>query len=187
MAKSKLPTVHTSEAEISECGKYRYDLIRVWGSKLASPSNYYALFIGLNPSTADASEDDPTIRRMLGFSRDWNCSGMIVTNLFSYRATDPKELKKAGYPVGERTHFLTMLHAVNTYCKHVVLCWGNTDTKGRAEEVLKGLHDRQKILSRIGQKMDICCLGLTKGGRPKHPLYLSRDTELVEYDLEGVV
>ena len=77
-------------AEISPCGLYRYSLTRKWEAWKGTVN-----FIMLNPSTADAQEDDPTIRRCIGFAKAWGYGGIVVTNLFAYRATNPKELKKS--------------------------------------------------------------------------------------------
>lgn len=86
-----------SDARLSPCGLYRYTLTRTWDA-----TKPRACWIGLNPSTADASEDDPTIRRMCGFADAWKCGGIIVVNLFALRATDPKELRRVKDPVGDR-------------------------------------------------------------------------------------
>ena len=88
-------TAPTSTAEISPCGLYRYRLTRTWDA--AAPA---LLFVMLNPSTADASEDDPTIRRCLGFARRERAGGLVVANLFAFRATDPKALEDAADPIG---------------------------------------------------------------------------------------
>ena len=77
-----------ANAKISECGNYRYWLTRE--SELEHPGRGTALFIMLNPSTADASEDDPTIRRCRGFAKSWECAGLTVANLYALRSTNPK-------------------------------------------------------------------------------------------------
>src|SRR4051812_49823510 len=82
-------------AVISACGAYRYVLTRQVGGGVRR-----ATFIMLNPSTADASNDDPTIRRCIGFAQRWGCGQLAVLNLFAYRATDPADLKRASEPVG---------------------------------------------------------------------------------------
>ena len=83
-----------SDAVISDCGKYRYRLTRKWG--YGRPCG----FIMLNPSTADALHDDPTIRRCVGFAKAWGCGALIVVNLFAVRATSPREMMRADDPVG---------------------------------------------------------------------------------------
>src|SRR5437868_5145783 len=82
-------------AVISQCGRYRYVLTRQGGTGERS-----AAFILLNPSTADATTDDPTIRRCIGFSRLWGCGRIAVLNLFAFRATQPGDLKRVADPVG---------------------------------------------------------------------------------------
>ena len=82
-------------ADFSACGTYRYALRRIW-----LPAAPQVLFIGLNPSTADEKSDDPTIRRCLGFARSWGYGGLIVANLFAYRATAPSALREARDPIG---------------------------------------------------------------------------------------
>ena len=82
-------------AAFSPCRRYRYCLSRVWNPKLPS-----VMFVGLNPSTADEQEDDPTVRRCIGFARNWNFGGLILVNLFAYRSTDPADLLRVDDPVG---------------------------------------------------------------------------------------
>lgn len=73
-------------ANLSECRRYRFSLWRIWDEALP-----YALFIGLNPSTADETANDPTITRCINFAKDWGYGGIYMANLFAYRATDPSE------------------------------------------------------------------------------------------------
>ena len=82
-------------ATISDCGRYRYGLWRIWNWQLPN-----AVFIMLNPSTADAETDDPTIRRCVGFARSWDLGGVHIANLFALRASDPGELANAQDPIG---------------------------------------------------------------------------------------
>src|SRR5262245_40859152 len=84
-------------AVFSSCGTYRYVLRREIG-----PGDTTATFIMLNPSTADAARDHPTIRRCIGFARRWGCGQLVCLNLFAFRATDPARLKCAADPVGPR-------------------------------------------------------------------------------------
>lgn len=83
-------------AIISEDEKYRYQLSRCWDE-----TKPRILFIMLNPSTADANIDDPTIRRVISFAKSWGYGGVYVGNLFAFRSTDPKGLKQIADPVGE--------------------------------------------------------------------------------------
>ena len=85
-----------SGAIFSECKKYRYLLWRKWGK---SPHSKYVMFVGLNPSTADESIDDPTIRRCICFAKDWGYDGLFMANLFAYRATYPVDMFKFAEPI----------------------------------------------------------------------------------------
>jgi hypothetical protein len=147
-----------SSAEISTDGVYRYRLLRRWheGPEVLR-------WIMLNPSTADASLDDPTIRRCMGFARDWGYAGIVVQNLYALRATDPRGLRGHPDPVGPVNDSYIAGWRVPTIC-----AWGNhadDGRPGRATEVLALLH-------KCG--VEPMCLGRTKGGHPKHPLYLPK-------------
>lgn len=147
-----------STAEISKDAQYRYFLSRRWDSTLP-----IALFIGLNPSTADAFDDDPTIRRCIGFARTWGCGTLWMVNLFAYRSTDPKNLLAAADPIGpDNDLWLDKSIAEATL---VVAAWGNQgDLLGQASRAL----DRYKS--------KLQTLGMTKSGKPRHPLYVRGDT-----------
>ena len=150
-------------AEISACGKYRYSLTRTWDKRLP-----VVVFIGLNPSTADAESDDPTIRKCIGFAIRWGYGGLVMLNLFAYRATNPADMKRAYEPVGP-DNSATMFRF--TLEHDVVACWGAHGSYERRDSVAM-LCD---IVSRPK------CLGTTKDGHPKHPLYLPYATPLEPY------
>lgn len=139
-------------ATLSPCRAYRYALWRRWGR------GPYAMFIGLNPSTADETNNDPTIRRCIGFARSWGYEALCMTNLFAYRATKPINMKKAVEPVGWDND--NTLRELANSAGVVVAAWGEHGTyKGRDQSVrllVPALH----------------YLRLTKGGHPGHPLYL---------------
>lgn len=142
---------------------YRYSLWREW-----STNHPQITFIMLNPSTADDQRDDPTIRRCIGFAQAWEFGCLEVVNLFAYRATYPFELLKVADPIGaENDHFL--LQAIRrSAC--TVAAWGVHGTLfGRSQQVLRLLTSCP----------DIHCLGFTKDGHPRHPLYIQGDTRLV--------
>lgn len=146
-------------AAFSRCRTFRYSLSRVWNATRPN-----VMFIGLNPSTADEQEDDPTVRRCVGFARKWNYGGLILVNLFAYRSTDPTGLLDADDPIGPGNdkHIL----ASARLAERIVLGWGN---KG-------SWRDRdQHVLSLLPAAN---CLGITKEGHPKHPLYLARSTRV---------
>lgn len=144
-------------AIISKCGKYRYWLER----DLASPNKNHCVFVMLNPSTADAELDDPTIRRCKGFAERFECGKLVVVNLFAYRATKPVALYAAKDPVGpENDAYLSK--ALNL--PGVVLCgWGANPVHSRDAKV-------KQFASWLN--VNLCCLGKTANGSPKHPLYL---------------
>lgn len=153
-------------ATISDCGRYRYTLSRIWNEKLR-----LILFIGLNPSTADAEEDDPTIRRLIRFATDWDFGGMLMGNLFAYRATDPEDLINCEEPVGRFNNYWLEIMSQKVGIK--VACWGTHGT------FLK--RDKQ-VLSMLDS---LFIFGLTKEDMPKHPLYLRADTKLVPWISTG--
>ena len=123
------------------------------------------VFIGLNPSTADATQDDPTIRRCIGFAKAWGYDSLCMVNLFAYRATDPKDMQRATDPIGaENDHHLKL---VIDQADLVVAAWGGDGGfLGRSEEI--------KLLF----SKEIYCLGKTKYGQPRHPLYIPKTKEL---------
>lgn len=157
-----MPDLFTqTSAVISDCGLYRYRLDRGWGD---GPTMG---FVMLNPSTADAEADDPTIRRCIGFAKREGCGGLIVVNLFPLRATKPADLwatdpltRMGGQPAELEFH-----RAVKD-ADILVAAWG-ADTR-RAEHW---------IVERFGARM--VCLGKTKSGAPRHPLYVRKDAPLV--------
>lgn len=147
---------------ISPCGKYRYSLSRP--STIDNPTARPAVFCMLNPSTADATTDDPTIRRLRGFARDWDCAGIIVVNLYALRATNPRELRTASDPIGpENDDYLFQVAHEN---RDVVCAWGKN---ARSDRVSRALDIFRAARARTW------CLALSKDGTPKHPLYLRAD------------
>ena len=147
----------TGGATFSRDRRYRYRLWRRWDQ-----TRPVVVFVLLNPSTADARHDDPTIRRCLGFARRWGYGGIEVVNLFAYRATDPRMLRTVRDPVGRANRH--QVRAALARAELVVLGWG-ANTEG--DRMLKVSH--------------AYCLGLTSAGQPRHPLYLRRDARPVPY------
>ncbi len=159
-------------ASFSRCRTWRYSLDRVW-----DPSSPGVLWLLLNPSTADETIDDPTIRRAIGFSKREGYGSLTLLNLFAYRATDPKDMKAAEDPVGEANDSVILGHAIDY--QQVICAWGVHGTfRGRAQEVVAMLSDREQTTGRV---VTLSCLGKTKHGHPKHPLYLRNDTPLETY------
>lgn len=156
-------------AAISPCGQYRYVLRRSLGSILRW--HRPMLFIMLNPSTADALQDDPTIRRCISFAKREGATHLHVVNLFAYRSTDPKQLKLVADPVGPENdrHIKEEIAGAWKTCA----AWGaNHFAMIRGSEVYE-----------IG-KPNLLCLGRTKGGYPKHPLYVPSSAQLQEFKWE---
>jgi hypothetical protein len=152
----------TSSAVVSRCGLYRYRLDRRWGE---GPT---CGFIMLNPSTADAEVDDPTIRRCIGFAKREGCGGLMVGNLFAFRATKPEDMADAEDSDGpENQHFL--LNMVERVDGPLIAAWG-------AHWMADDLPSRWARLT-FGDRL--MCLGKTKGGAPRHPLYVRADAPLI--------
>ena len=146
-------------ALLSEDKLYRYQLLRVWDETLPR-----VLFVMLNPSTADATKDDPTIRRVISFAKSWGYGGVYVGNLFAFRSTDPKGLKYVKDPIGENNiqHIQAMVGLVDK----IIYAWGNNQKE-------------PKWLSELVPTP--YCIDISKKGVPKHPLYLKKDTQLKLY------
>lgn len=156
------------DAVISDCSRYRYSLCRSWAPDVGT-----VLFVMLNPSTADAREDDPTIRRCIGFARSWGYGRIDVVNLFAWRATNPEELRGVADPIGPNNdgHILSNARAA----KLVVCAWGaHGEIDGRDETVVRLLRSRVRV---GGQPIKLHILGLTKGAAPRHPLYVRGDVQ----------
>ena len=151
------PWNEVGNATFSPCGAYRYSLTRGWDSGKPAVN-----FLMLNPSTADAEQDDPTVRRCLGFAKAWGFGVLYVTNLFALRATDPRALYKHPDPVGPDNDRCILKAAAGS--KLVVAAWGvHGDHRQRAADVLR-------LLMEPG--IAVHALKLTKAGSPCHPLYL---------------
>jgi hypothetical protein len=146
-------------ADISDCTRYRYRLWRWWN--LEKP---LLGFIMLNPSTADAYTDDPTIRKCAGFAQRFGYGGVMVTNLFDYRATSPSDLKEATQPISPDND--TFLSTEAAACVTTICAWGNHGAYlGRSSQVLD-------LLQKATAKINLKALTFTKEGQPGHPLYL---------------
>ncbi len=150
-------------AYISACGKYRYVLARTWDQHTPAVN-----WIMLNPSTADATEDDPTVRRCVNYTRDWGYGGIIVTNLFALRATDPRKLIGHPDPIGRENDLIIRTHAAMARYYGLVVCaWG-----ANKFAVDRGLYVHQSLI-RLSPPVTPCVLGVTGAGHPVHPLYQS--------------
>jgi hypothetical protein len=151
----------SASAEISDCGSYRFRLDRRWAD---GPT---CGFVMLNPSTADGRQDDPTIRRCIGFARREGCGALVVANLFNFRATKPEDMAHSTDPIGPDAD-LRLLEIIAGVDGPLIAAWGSHwMAKDRAAYVT----------AMIGRHM--VCLGLTKNGHPRHPLYVKGDAPLV--------
>ena len=128
------------------------------------------MFVGLNPSTADETQDDPTIRRCIGYAKTWGYGALCMTNLFAFRATDPREMKRHPEPIGpdNNKHLQECAEGAGL----VIFAWGKD-----------GAHKKRDIQveSLIASPH---CLGLNKDGTPKHPLYLPKAATPEPYSLK---
>jgi hypothetical protein len=171
-----------TDATISPDGIYRYDLVREY-----DPEGPWCLFIGLNSSTADATQDDPTIRREIDFAHGMGFPNLVKCNLYALRSTDPKGIVTSKVdPVG-KDNDPTMGSWVPRVGR-IVFAWGYSAKVGkrmltRAWEVRLGLRSAIGALAFRGAQVPTCGhLGLTEGKehQPRHPLYLAKTTEFVE-------
>ncbi|PSR21471.1 MAG: hypothetical protein C7B45_10605 [Sulfobacillus acidophilus] len=153
-----------SDACFDKSGRFRYALWRQWDRHLPTIN-----FIMLNPSTADASHDDPTIARCRRYAERWGFGTLLVTNLFAYRATNPRQLYAVRDPVGPDNdqYLLNAVHAAH----QCIAAWGiHGQLNNRQEEVLK-------LLAAV----PLFQLGKTRNGFPRHPLYLSQTVRPVQF------
>jgi hypothetical protein len=169
----------TSTAKLSPCGKYRYHLTRTW-DELKVPM----IFVMLNPSTADASQDDPTIRKCMGFAREYNCGGIEVFNLWAFRATSPKHLEMAGWqegPDNDRTIMHQMAQHKTRWNKSadVILAWG-ANARRKPERAVHMVYMLQDMGCRL------FTLKVLSDGVPAHPLMLPYPSNLEPYKGSGV-
>lgn len=150
----------TMGADFSTCRKYRYVLWRRWND-VRVPE--VLAFVGLNPSTADESTDDPTIRRCIGFAKSLGYDAVVMLNVFAFRATKPEVMKRHRDPNGPLND--ESLSKYGKAASMVIAAWGNHCPSDRQESVVK----------LIGR--DVHCLGINASGTPKHPLYLPKNSE----------
>lgn len=152
-------------ADVSDCGAYRYAL----GRKLEGGEGR-VVFVMLNPSTADGEQDDPTIRRCIGFAKAWGFGELVVCNLFAFRATRPADLRKAADAIGPDND-VALAHWTQR-ARLVVCAWGvHGEHLGRDAAVLAALRARS----------DVHALGFTSAGHPRHPLYMPADARPVAW------
>ena len=154
-----------SSAIISDDGRYRYTLTREWGQ---GPR---ICWIMLNPSTADVEHDDPTIRRCIGYAKREGCGSMVVVNLFAFRTTWPKELWAAGIGAPEAANWCYVAEAISE-SPVVVAAWGALQRwRASSSQTWQNIQARRF-------DVELQCLGKTKDGSPRHPLYCRADVPL---------
>lgn len=156
--------VEQREAVFSDCMRYRYALMIVWDEHLPILN-----FLMLNPSTADHLANDPTVKRCCVRSNTLGFGSLIVTNIFAYRATDPRDMKSQEDPIGpENDNYILESAKV---ANKIVCGWGSYGChQNRSREVL-----------RILEGFKLFCLGKTRGGEPVHPLYHGYDVGFVQF------
>ncbi len=161
------------DAIISPCGQFRYQLTRTW-----DVGAYHLVVVMLNPSTADARVDDPTILRLMKFAQRWGFGGIVVVNLYAYRSSKPEELAERGWggcvgPDNERT-VLEVIRTAKAHQGWVLAAWGN-----------QGQERASFFIQRCrAEGVELRCLGLTNSGAPKHPL--ARGKHRVPDDFEPI-
>jgi hypothetical protein len=153
-------------AQISPCKLYRYWLTRSWND-YGQDHAMEVCFVMLNPSRADHAVNDPTLKRCLSFAMAWGFEKLVVRNLYSFRTPQPKELFRASDPIGPDGD-MELERAKESHL--IVAAWG-VDAK----------EDRVRKALRLLAPYPLYCLGLTKEGAPRHPLYVKGSTHLVRY------
>lgn len=151
-----------STAEFDSTGAFRYHLSRYWDPTVDGTG--FVLWVMLNPSTADAERLDPTLRKCQGFSLRWGAAGFEVVNAYAYRATDPRNLERAGFPIGPENDAWIFRRAVAA--ETVILGWGARIQPARQAALLDLIR-----MARDG-KSPPRALGFAGSGQPRHPLYM---------------
>ena len=152
----------SQKARFSSCQHYRYSLERSWHD-----GEGRVLFIGLNPSSADHKNDDPTIRRCVGFAKSWGFGGMEIVNLFAFRATYPDDLLNSAEPIGKYND--KWIREAYRRCDQAIACWGSAGSfLQRSEKVAKSLGN-------------LHCLKINQDWQPAHPLYLKANLRPFPY------
>jgi hypothetical protein len=156
-----------SHAVLSGNARYRYWLHRSWFT-----GNGWTVFLLLNPSTADGLQNDPTLRRCIGFAQLWGSRGVIIVNLFAYRSTEPNNLLIHNDPVGPQIDLY--LRGAFRMSPRIICGWGaHVIAKRRTKAVLSLMRE---------ERTAPYCLGVTANGSPSHPLYTSAKAEVVPYN-----
>jgi hypothetical protein len=166
-----IDAIPRGDALFDSTGAYRYRLSRVWDEALPR-----VCWILLNPSTATASVDDPTISRVVGFSRSWGFGSVDVVNLFAFRTPNPRGLRHIADPVGDGNDETIVATASSS--PQVISAWGNHGILENPSTGAPRFLEVQRLLAEAG--VHTACLGRTKHGQPRHPLYLTASTPVDE-------
>jgi hypothetical protein len=151
-------------AVISRDGVFRYALWRYWGT-----GRRIVCFVMLNPSTGDASLDDPTIRRCISFAQLWGYDGLVIVNLHAFRSSEPKDLRLAVDSIGPLNRFFVGI-AVNE-AELIICAWGNHGAyQAQDAEMLTWL-----------RRFKLSALRISRDGFPGHPLYIERDAKILQF------
>lgn len=154
-------------AAFSPCRLYRYSLTMETDSD--GPPG---VFVMLNPSTADAEQLDPTLRRCRNFAAEFGWGRLTICNLFAFRATDPKRMKAAAEPIG-RMNDEVIAATVTAAEGRVLVGWGvHGSHRGRSDSLLASIR---------AAGIEPLALGVTKSGQPRHPLYLPKGLRPLPY------
>lgn len=152
---------------------YRYSLLHVMDESNQS----MIAWIGLNPSTADENELDPTLRRVRAFSLREGFGRFVMINLYAFRSTDPKGLSIPVDPVGPEND--RTIRATFGLADMVVVAWGAWNNgQDRKRQVMQDARGARMVYDKM---FPMKCLGLTKGGEPRHPLYVRANQPFVDY------
>lgn len=170
--KRKIKSGYKSEADISECGRYRTFLKRAWG-----PNDFddpFLLWVGMNPSVADADYDDPTCRKEIDFTKRWGYTCYVKCNIMDARLTDSLQLRNLKFDLCRQEN----LDAIDYFSGHadkVILCTGNQ----KEPKAVKAFQDALAVLRK--NKEVLYCMGTNKTGYPVHTLYLPSQSKLRVY------
>ncbi len=174
----------SSKASFSPCGMYRWSLRRKW-----SKSNKRTLlFVGLNPSIATGEKDDPTLRRLLRFSRGWGYGELIVVNLFARISKTPEVLIKCAEPIGVKNDhelFIQFCNWSQTSWRDLCFGWGERGVLFQRNlevmEMVKFFWNVRQL--KFFDASGPFSMGLTRNGNPRHPLYLSKKEQMKSFAL----
>lgn len=167
----RLPDGVIGGATYSECGRYRQALTRDWTADDTPPRT--VLFIGMNPSVASAEVSDPTCHRELNFARDWGFTRYLKGNMLDWRATSPGDIPKDPAEACSARNIPALLD-MGQEAELIVMAYGKLHA--RYQPIVQ-----QVIAAMQGLEKPVKCLGLNQDGSAKHPLYLRKDTPLMDF------